>query len=452
MPSNGAGLHHHSIDPNATGASESLPAKEPGAPGRETHEREAAFARGEAKAGEPENTVCAPNVPGLRPDLLFTLLAENVRDYAVFLMDANGIIKCWDEGARLMKWWTRHQMEGAHLRVLYKDGGSEDGTAEAHLQTAADKGEYTGEGNRLRSDGSMFWAYTVLTALRDADGKLVGFAKVTRDFTARRAVEATLKKQAQAAPESQHILEEINRQKILVASISHELRSPLHAMMGYAALLEDETLGRERQRALIERLKRSGRHLLEIMNDVLLISRADAGALPVTGSVRRLGAAIQEAIAEVEQQAVARKVILTNSVSGAAADVPYFGDESRVRQIVVNLVANGIKFTESGGQVIISGGTSLSVTGVDLAGSGPWAYVKVEDQGRGIPPERLHAIFEPFQQSEAADRHRGTGLGLTISRQLAHLMGGDVTVHSEVGVGSSFTLWLPIAPSDPVPR
>ncbi len=80
------------------------------------------------------------------------------------------------------------------------------------------------------------------------------------------------------------------------------------------------------------------------------------------------------------------------------------------------------------------------------------AYVKVEDQGRGIPPERLNAVFEPFQQSEAADQHRGTGLGLTISRQLARLMGGDVTVQSEPGVGSSFTLWLPIAPSDPVPR
>jgi PAS domain S-box-containing protein len=197
MPSTGSGHTHHSFDPNATGASQPLPANEPGAPGREKHEREAALARGEAKAGAPASALCTPDVPGLRADLLFTLLAENVRDYAVFLMDANGIIRCWNEGARLMKWWTRQQAEGAHLRLLYKDGGSEDGTAEAHLQTAAQTGEYTGEGNRVRSDGSTLWAYTVLTALRDVEGRLVGFAKVTRDFTARRAVEAALTKQAQ---------------------------------------------------------------------------------------------------------------------------------------------------------------------------------------------------------------------------------------------------------------
>lgn len=452
MPSNGDRHNHHSFDPNATGASQPLPANHPGAPGRETHEREAALARGEAKAGQSADPLCAPDVPGLRPDQLFTLLAENVRDYAVFLMDTNGLIRCWNEGARLMKWWTWPQVEGAHLRILYKDGGSEDGTAEAHLQIAAETGEYTGEGNRVRSDGSTLWAYTVLTALRDVEGRVVGFAKVTRDFTARRAVEAALTKQAQSAPESQRILEEVNRQKILVASISHELRSPLQAMMGYAALLEMETGGSDRQKANIERLKRNGRHLLEILNDVLAISRAEPGALPITSSERRLGAAIQDALAEVEPQAAARGVTLTNAVSGAAADVAYFGEESRVRQIVGNLVANAIKFTESGGHVTVSGGASQSVAHADLAGPGPWAYVKVEDQGRGIPPDRLNAIFEPFQQSEAADQHRGTGLGLTISRQLARLMGGDVTVQSEPGVGSSFTLWLPIAPSDPVPR
>jgi hypothetical protein len=93
-------------------------------------------------------------------------VAENVRDYAIFLMDPDGIIRCGGEGARLMKWWTRHQVEGAHLRILYKEGGSEDGYAESHLQIAADTGEYTGEGHRVRSDGSLFWAYLVDGAAR----------------------------------------------------------------------------------------------------------------------------------------------------------------------------------------------------------------------------------------------------------------------------------------------
>ena len=141
-----------------------------------------------------------------------------------------------------------------------------------------------------------------------------------------------------------------------------------------------------------------------------------------------------------------------NSVSGAAGDLPYWGDETRVSQILVNLLTNAIKFTDAGGRITISGGTGETVTGASLAGPGPWAYVRVEDTGRGIPPEKMSRIFEPFEQSEVGDQHRGTGLGLSISRNLARLMGGDLTAKSEVGAGSEFTLWLPITKSDPVPR
>jgi PAS domain S-box-containing protein len=390
----------------------------------------------------------------LHPELLFTLLAENVRDYAVFLLDANGIIKCWGEGARLMKWWTRHQAEGGHLRMLYPDGGSEDGTAEAHLQNAAETGEYTGEGHRVRSDGSTFWAGVTLTALRNPDGALVGFVKLTRDFSARRAVEAALVRQGDAASESQRMAEEMSRQKsvLLVASVSHELRAPLNAMLGYISMLEREVGGPQRQRTHIDRLHRTGRHLLEIINDVLDTSRAEAGTLPISGAEQRLGAAIEGALTDVEGQVLPSGVILVNAVSGGAADLPYWGDEARVRQIVVNLITNAIKFTPRGGRITVSGGTAESVTGAVLTGSGPWIYARVEDTGRGIPPERLEMIFEPYQQAEAADQHRGSGLGLSISRRLARLMGGDLTVQTQLGVGSSFTLWLPMASSRHVPR
>jgi PAS domain S-box-containing protein len=383
---------------------------------------------------------------------VFTLLAENVRDYAVFLMEANGIIRCWGEGARLMKWWTRRQAEGAHLRLLYPDGGSEDGTAESHLTAAARDGEYNGEGHRVRSDGSTFWAYVTLTALRNPEGELVGFAKVTRDFSARRAVEATLQQKRHVTPDSQQMLEEANRVKRLVANLSHELRTPLNAILGSIALLSPASTANHADRAHVERLHRSSRHLLSIVDDVLEMSRAESGQLTVSSGVRRLGAAIEDALADVETQAAARQVMLTNSVSGAAADLPYWGDEGRVRQILVNLLTNAIKFTEPGGRVTISGGTGETVKGAELAGPGPWIYARVEDTGRGIPAGRLEAIFEPFEQAQMDDQKRGTGLGLAISRQLARLMGGDITAESEPGVGSRFTLWLPIVASDPVPR
>ena len=163
------GIQHP--DPNATGALTPLPDGLPGGLGRETHERNAAL------GCSPRRTTAGGRASAETDDALvghsgyqvFAALADNVRDYAVFLMDVDGIIRYWGEGARLMKWWTRAQIEGMHLRALYLDGGSEDGTAENHLQTAAASGEYTGEGQRVRQDGSTFWAGITLTALKDAE-------------------------------------------------------------------------------------------------------------------------------------------------------------------------------------------------------------------------------------------------------------------------------------------
>jgi PAS domain S-box-containing protein len=439
-------------DSNATGAGDPLPSGTPGTPGRETHERRAALEHAGSGIAPPAEALCSPDIPGLRADLLYTLVAENVRDYAIFLMDVNGIIRCWGESARLMKWWTKQQAEGAHLRLLYPDGGSEDGTAESHLRTAAETGEYNGEGHRVRSDGSTFWAYVTLTALRNEAGTLVGFTKVTRDFSARRAVESALRRERQVPPESEQIVQEADRVKRAMANLSHELRTPLNAIVGSVSLLEGRIAEHDQDRRHIERLMRSSRHLLALVEDLLEVARAESGQLPLTSSVRRLGPAVEEALADVETQATAARLTLTNAVSGGAADLPYWGDEGRVRQILVNLLTNAIKFTDSGGRIMISGGTGETVAGASLTGEGPWLYVRVEDSGRGIPPEDLESIFEPFQQSQFSDQRRGTGLGLSISRQLARLMGGDLVVESEVGTGSRFTLWLPIAPSDPVPR
>jgi PAS domain S-box-containing protein len=415
----------------------------------ESQERRAASAR---QPSPDDDSLCAPEVDGLDAALIYTLVAENVRDYAIFLMDADGIIRCWGEGARLMKWWTRREAEGSHLRLLYPDGGAEDGTAEKHMAIAAETGEYTGEGHRVRSDGSTFWAYVTLTALRNQDGRLVGYTKVTRDFSARRAVEAALIRERHMTPDAQHLHEEATRLRRVVANLSHELRTPLSAITNSIALLEQQPGLSAEDRAHIERLERNSRHLLAIVDDVLEMSRAEAGALPLSPAVRRIGPAIEEALADVETQAGQSSVTLANAVSGAAADLPYWGDERRVRQILVNLLINAIKFTEAPGRVTISAGTSESVVAATLAGAGPWIYVRVEDTGRGIPTDFLERIFEPFQQSEAGDHHRGTGLGLPISRQLARAMGGDVTVQSRRGDGSEFTLWLPITPAEPIPR
>src|SRR5215213_174627 len=177
----------------------------------ETDERQAGWERGrEARRArregrEPKRTHDIPLI-AFGP---FAALSENVRDYAIFLLNTDGVIIYWGEGARLMKWWTRDEAEGAHLRILYPEGGSEDGTAEEHLRQSAQTGEYVGEGQRVRSDNSKFWAGITLTALRDKDQKLIGFAKVNRDLTARLAVEAALAMTGSARAERDAALEQV---------------------------------------------------------------------------------------------------------------------------------------------------------------------------------------------------------------------------------------------------
>jgi PAS domain S-box-containing protein len=427
-------------------------------------ERERAAALSRAQGRERQREEGDPPARGLftgqaRPGVAaraFAALAENVRDYAIFLMDPDGTITFWGEGARLIKWWTKDQAEGSHLRLLYPPGGSEDGTAEEHLRMAAERGEYTGEGLRVRSDGSTFWAGITLTALWDETGTLLGFAKVTRDLTARRAADALLQSAAQAADVARSEAEMASAAKSgFLATMSHEIRTPINAVLGYLDLLDLEMEGplSQGQRSFLGRARASARHLLELVSEVLDFSRLEADRMPMGRTTFRVGDAVGSALALVAPSARARGLHLADAVSGYAAGLSGWGDEVRVRQILVNLLANAVKFTEprggEAGRITVSAGTATTASpDARVAGAGPWVYVRVEDTGPGIPADRLQAVFEPFVQADMTltRTHGGTGLGLAISRRLARAMGGEITARSEVGVGSTFFVWLPAAP------
>ncbi|HEX8242490.1 MAG TPA: histidine kinase dimerization/phospho-acceptor domain-containing protein, partial [Longimicrobium sp.] len=243
---------------------------------------------GERSSGGRGNAAERPREPS---EVQYHLLVERVHDYAIFLMDPDGVITHWGEGAQRIKDYTPAEIVGRHLRVLYPPGGAEDGTAEEHLRIAAEQGEYIGEGTRIGRDRGTFPARVVLTALR-RDGELFGFSKVTRDLSEQRTVEERLR---QALRTAEGASAEKSR---FLATMSHEIRTPINAILGYADLLDLEVQGplTEGQRAFLTRLRASGRHLLALIEDVLDFARVEAGRLAVAAGRGSAAEAVEAAV------------------------------------------------------------------------------------------------------------------------------------------------------------
>ena len=234
-----------------------------------------------------------------------------------------------------------------------------------------------------------------------------------------------------------------------LAMMSHELRTPLNAILGYSELLDLGLAGpvTDAQRQQLRRIGASGRHLLGLVNEVLDLARVEAGRLTVRHDVRALGPIVESAVVMAGPLAEERGLTI-HPPGDTLGGLVFVGDEERARQIVVHLLSNAVKFTKSGGSISLQAeDDAVPPAHARVQDAERWVSVCVTDTGVGIPPEQIEAIFAPFVQGQGGhtrDRD-GSGLGLTISRRLARLMGGDITVSSNPGSGSTFTLWLPAA-------
>ena len=361
----------------------------------------------------------------------FRLLVQTVRDYAIFMLDPTGHIATWNAGAQRIKGYTEEEITGQHFSIFYPWGDKQSGKPARELEIAIRTGVYEEEGWRVRKDGSRFWASVVITALRHPDGSLAGFAKVTRDLTERRALQERALSDARRAAEA----ETANRIKgEFLAAMSHELRTPLNAIAGYADLMLMGVSGpvTPEQRSHLQRIGRSQQHLLGIINDLLNFSRLEAGRVSFDlGSVDFKDVA-DSVVPMVVPQANAKKLSLSTSCDCTR---PGYADRSKVEQILLNLLSNAVKFTDEGGSIDVTCGVNAH-----------HAWLAVRDTGAGIPEHAIERIFAPFVQvgRGLANPKEGAGLGLSISRELARGMGGDLTVQSREGIGSTFTLTLPL--------
>ena len=300
------------------------------------------------------------------------------------------------------------------------------------LQTAVQEGQDFEVELRLRGrDGEYCWFLMKGRPGRDALGNVDAWLGIAVDIEERKKAEQEAWAASQAKSE-------------FLASMSHELRTPLNAIGGYAELLAMGVRGplNAEQAQDIARIRRSQQHLLTLINDVLNFAKVDAGQTEYRMTAVPVDEALRDTESMIAPQVLARG--LHYSYKGAGKSASVLADPEKLQQIVLNLLGNAVKFTEPGGSITLSS---------EFAGQ--CIEIKVADTGPGIPAEKLDRIFDPFVQAERRLNQpvQGVGLGLAISQDLAQAMGGKITVESEVGEGSTFTLSLPRAPRmDPADR
>ncbi|EMC93177.1 hypothetical protein BAUCODRAFT_230062 [Baudoinia panamericana UAMH 10762] len=356
----------------------------------------------------------------------FRILVETVKDYAIFMLDPGGHVSTWNAGAQNIKQYTREDIVGKHFSNFY---GDEDRAADKpgkELVVALRDGKCEDEGWRYRKDGTKFWANVVITPVYRND-ILIGFSKVTRDLTERRAAETRL---ISAYEESDKLKSEF------LANMSHEIRTPMHGMLTALTLLIDTGLNAE-QKELSSIISDSGRVLLQLINDVLDYSKLASGSFSVGSGV----VCIPDIIVSVTRHFQTTTKAATRLETSLDPRIPQTleGDALRYRQIVQNLIANAVKFTESG--VV-----TVTLTLDEESGDSLTLLTEVSDTGIGVPQRAVGTLFTPFTQfdNSATKRYGGTGLGLSICKTLAELMGGQIGFRPNDGGEGGSVFWFTV--------
>lgn len=362
----------------------------------------------------------------------FRLLVESVKDYAIFMLDPTGHIATWNVGAQRLKGWEASEIIGQHFSRFYPEEDVEAGKCERELQIATLEGRFEEEGFRIRKDGSAFWASVTITAVRDHEGFLVGFAKVTRDLSERRAVEEKLRALAaeEAALVERARLQEF--QERFLAILGHDLRNPLAAIDMGIALLQR---GPDKPSAarLLGRMEASSGRMTRMIEQILDLTRSRlGGGLPIAARPMDLAAMLRDVVDEARVGRPERVVELRSppAIRGA-------WDRDRLEQVFSNVIGNALTHGSTAMPVLVTAGVE-----------GGTAYVEVSNDGPPIPEELQAKIFDPFRRGERDSRDRGTaglGLGLYISRELVFAHGGEISVRSSSTEGTTFRVSLPRA-------
>ena len=379
-----------------------------------------------------------------RSEERFRLLIEGVAEYAIFMLDPNGTVATWNVGAERIKGYTASEIIGQHFSIFYPADVRESGWPEHELQTAAEKGSFVDIGWRLRKDGTTFWAHVTITALRDHTGQLIGYAKLTRDLSEAKRLEAI----EEATQHREEMLDAERSARMaaqratrikdeFLATLSHELRTPLSAILGWTQVLlkGDPTQGTDAQKRAIEVIDRNARVQVQLIDDLLDLSRIITGKLRLDVHPVSFASVVEAAVESAITSAQTKGIRLTAMLDAGQNIIS--ADSARLQQVVWNLLTNAIKFTPKGGQIQVL-----------LQRVNSHLELSVSDTGIGIQASFLPHVFDRFSQRDSSTTRLfgGLGLGLAICKQLVELHGGSITAASQgEGMGATFSVRLPVS-------
>jgi PAS domain S-box-containing protein len=367
----------------------------------------------------------------------FRMLVAGVIDYALYMLDPNGVVTNWNAGGQQIKGYTPDEIIGQHFSRFYTEQDRSAGLPMKALQTARDQGRYESEGWRVRKDGSFFWASVVIDAIRDEQGQLVGFAKITRDITERRNAQIELQKANERLAQAQK-MEAMGQ---LTGGVAHDFNNLMMVVGGQAELLRRHLADDPRAQRALEAIEIASRRGQELTRHLLAFARRQR-LNPVAVSLTERAETLKE---------------LLNTSVGSTIDVqvdlpdklwPVQADPGELELAILNLTVNARDAMPSGGTLTISG-ENITLKGgeIDPELKGDFVALTVHDTGAGIPADILPRVFEPFFTTKEVSK--GTGLGLSQVYGFAQQMGGYATISSELGVGTSITLYLPRSRFEP---
>jgi len=360
---------------------------------------------------------------------LFDLVLSQASEHAILLLDPQGSIIEWSAGAARLFGHKREQILGKPFAAIFTAEDRELGIPDLEMAVAASDAISEDDRSHVRADDSRFWATGSLTALRAANGTLLGYAKILRDRTNLREQLELLEHQRDA------LAGEAHSKELVLATLSHELRNLLAGLLSGLRMLRSPASDEARREAVAGLMEEQIEILRRLTNDVLEAQRLKTGKVALALAPVDLRNVVRQVLDAVQPNLSENQLRL--ELLEPSAPIVVQGDAARLYQVLMNLIDNAMKYTPAGGRIWVK------VTVED-----PEGIIRIEDTGRGIPPDMLSRIFDLFTQVETGGSQRGLGIGLALVKELVTLHGGSVQARSEgQGKGSEFTVRLPLQPS-----